>query len=107
MRQPVVAKSKQMRYRHAMHIAAEARRRGVGKALMGAAVEFAQSMPGLRQLNLAVTAGNEAAIVWSTIERQGEVSRTVRGVDVLTLDEIGKIGALHSYWEPNNLPQFE
>jgi RimJ/RimL family protein N-acetyltransferase len=45
-----------------MYVAPEARRQGVGKALMRVAVDFAKSMPGLRQLTLAVTAGNSAAI---------------------------------------------
>jgi thiamine-phosphate diphosphorylase len=49
----------------------------------------------------------EAALVWSTVERQEAGSRTVRGVDVLSLDDRGQIAALHSYWEPDNLPPFE
>ena len=45
-----------------MYVAPEARHQGVGKALMGQAIHFAKLMPGLRQLTLAVTAGNLAAI---------------------------------------------
>jgi ribosomal protein S18 acetylase RimI-like enzyme len=45
-----------------MYVAPEARRQGVGKDLMGEALQFATSIPGLRQLTLAVTAGNSAAI---------------------------------------------
>jgi len=52
-----------------MYVASEARCQGVGKALMGEAVHFAKAMPGLRQVTLAVTAGNAAAI--ATYERFG------------------------------------
>lgn len=45
-----------------MYVAPQARCQGVGKALMGEAVNFAKAMPGLRQVTLAVTAGNSAAI---------------------------------------------
>jgi ribosomal protein S18 acetylase RimI-like enzyme len=45
-----------------MYVAPESRRQGVGKALMAEAVHFAKAMPGLRQVTLAVTAGNSAAI---------------------------------------------
>ena len=55
-------KEKHRGFIRSMYVAPEARRQGVGKALMGAALEFAQSMSGLRQVNLAVTSGNIAAI---------------------------------------------
>ncbi len=45
-----------------MFVAKSHRGQGLGKALMGAAVTFARTMPGLRQLTLDVTAGNLAAI---------------------------------------------
>jgi ribosomal protein S18 acetylase RimI-like enzyme len=45
-----------------MYVAPHARGRGIGKALMHEAVHFARAMPGLRQLTLAVTAGNSAAL---------------------------------------------
>lgn len=45
-----------------MYVAPEARRQGIGKALMSEAIESAKAMPGLRQLTLAVTAGNVSAI---------------------------------------------
>jgi len=54
-----------------MVVAPEARGRGVGKALMGVAIDFARSMPGLRQLTLAVTAENEVAV--ALYERLGFV----------------------------------
>lgn len=52
-----------------MYVAPEARGKGIGKALMNEAVCFAKAMPGLRQISLAVTAGNVAAI--ATYERFG------------------------------------
>jgi ribosomal protein S18 acetylase RimI-like enzyme len=45
-----------------MYVAPQARRQGTGKALMDEAIHFARAMPGLRQLTLAVTATNVAAI---------------------------------------------
>ena len=45
-----------------MYVAPESRRQGICRALMGEALHFAKAMPGLRQVTLAVTAGNSAAI---------------------------------------------
>lgn len=45
-----------------MYVEPAARRQGVGKALMAEAVNHARALPGLRQITLAVTAGNDAAI---------------------------------------------
>jgi ribosomal protein S18 acetylase RimI-like enzyme len=52
-----------------MYVAPSARQQGIGKILMGHAMRFAEAMPGLRQITLAVTAGNHAAI--ATYERFG------------------------------------
>ena len=60
-REPGV-KEKHRGFIRSMYVEPEARRQGVGKALMGEAVGFARTMPGLRQITLAVTAGNAAAI---------------------------------------------
>ena len=51
--------------------------------------------------------GNEAALAWSAVSRAGDKSRLVSGVEVLELDGNGKIAALHSYWEPDNVPDYE
>lgn len=45
-----------------MYVAPEARAAGLGRALLQAALACARAMPGLRQLTLAVTAGNRAAL---------------------------------------------
>jgi|CXWL01.1.fsa_nt_gi ribosomal protein S18 acetylase RimI-like enzyme len=49
-------------YIRSMYVAPAARRQGIGKALLAEAMRLAQAMPGLRQVTLAVTAGNLAAI---------------------------------------------
>ena len=51
--------------------------------------------------------GNEAALAWTAVSRTGDKSRLVSGVEVLELDDAGSIAALHSYWEPDNLPEYE
>ena len=43
------------------YVAPEARRRGVGRQLLALTLEQAGAMPGLRQVNLGVNAGNVAA----------------------------------------------
>jgi GNAT superfamily N-acetyltransferase len=45
----------------AMYVAPEARRRGVGQAIMSAAIDHARAMEGLEDMALAVTVGNDAA----------------------------------------------
>jgi ribosomal protein S18 acetylase RimI-like enzyme len=45
-----------------MYVAASHRSKGVGKQLLEQALAFAESMQGLRQVTLAVTAGNAAAL---------------------------------------------
>ena len=54
-----------------MYVAPEVRHQGIGTALMARAIQFAKAMPGLRQLTLAVTAGNTPAI--ATYENFGFV----------------------------------
>ena len=44
-----------------MYVAPEFRRRGFGRALLGAALVHAQSIPGVRQITLGVNATNTAA----------------------------------------------
>jgi ribosomal protein S18 acetylase RimI-like enzyme len=45
-----------------MYVRPEYRRQGLGRHLVRAALDCADVMPGLRQITLAVTAGNDAAI---------------------------------------------
>jgi RimJ/RimL family protein N-acetyltransferase len=45
-----------------MYVAPEARRNGIGRALLLAALELARSVPAIRQVNLCVNASNSAAI---------------------------------------------
>lgn len=45
-----------------MYVAPDGRRQGVGRQLMQRALQHAQSMPGVRQVNLGVNAANFAAM---------------------------------------------
>ncbi|CAG9623566.1 GNAT family N-acetyltransferase [Sutcliffiella rhizosphaerae] len=45
----------------AMYVSEEFRKRGLGKALMNAAIEKAQELEGIEQIHLTVNASNEAA----------------------------------------------
>ena len=45
-----------------VYVAPESRRRGVARALMEGAIQRGREMPGLRQINLSVNAGNAPAI---------------------------------------------
>ncbi len=45
-----------------VYVSAEKRGAGVGRILLGEAIGFAQSMPGITQVNLSVNACNHAAI---------------------------------------------
>jgi RimJ/RimL family protein N-acetyltransferase len=45
-----------------MYVVPEARRNGVGRALLLTALELARSVPGIRQVNLCVNASNSPAI---------------------------------------------
>jgi len=45
-----------------VYVAPTARSRGIGRALVEAALALARSVPGIRQVNVSVTAGNAAAV---------------------------------------------
>jgi RimJ/RimL family protein N-acetyltransferase len=45
-----------------MYVVPKARRNGIGRALLSAALELARSVPGIRQVNLCVNASNSPAI---------------------------------------------
>ena len=45
----------------AMYVAPERRGRGIGRALLTTAIDYARTLPDLEQVILAVTVGNEAA----------------------------------------------
>jgi RimJ/RimL family protein N-acetyltransferase len=45
-----------------MYVVPEARGKGIGRALLMSALELARSVPGIRQVNLCVTANNSTAI---------------------------------------------
>ena len=44
-----------------MYVAAEVRGRGLGRLLLEHAVDYARQLPGLEEINLAVTVGNDPA----------------------------------------------
>ena len=50
--------------------------------------------------------GDEAALVWTIVERSEGQERSFKGVDVLKFDAGQKIVAVHAYWERRNLPDF-
>lgn len=52
------------------------------------------------QIDTICVAGNEAALAWRTEDRSGHQPREVRGVDIITVDDAGKIASVHSYYEP-------
>lgn len=79
-----------------MYVAPAARGKGVGRALLANALEFAQAVPGLLQVNLAVNAGNRAAIALYEsmgFETYGREPGAML-IDGVLHDE------LHMFWRP-------
>jgi ketosteroid isomerase-like protein len=56
------------------------------------------------QVDAVCASGAEAALAWTTVLRGRQRERIVSGVDIIALDNDGKIAALHSYWEPDGSP---
>jgi steroid delta-isomerase len=53
--------------------------------------------PELQQVNVC---GNQAALVFTMNARSGEGGRAIDIVDILEVDDDGKIASLHAYWDP-------
>jgi len=57
-----LAKLRHKAFLWGVYVAAEKRNAGVGRILLGEAIGFARSVPGIKQVNLSVNACNHAAI---------------------------------------------
>lgn len=73
-----------------MMVADTHRGRGIGRALLGAAIERLRATPGLAQITLSVTAGNRAAVgLYESqgFERYGRLTDAIRLPDGRSLDK--------------------
>ena len=50
--------------------------------------------------------GNEAALSWRIVERQGGKQRAFEGIDIITFDAQGMISEVRAYWDRASLPDF-